>query len=94
VCDFNLSRMVSDNNTLINSGNPNSPGWQSPEMLAGGATGAAGHSAAPAALPGRMPWTGRHGLHYRSSGSRGSSGSSSSSSALQAHSSAATRTRS
>jgi serine/threonine protein kinase len=35
VCDFNLSRIVSDNNLLINSGNPNSPGWQSPEMLSG-----------------------------------------------------------
>jgi serine/threonine protein kinase len=35
VCDFNLSRMVAQQQQLTNSGNPNSPGWQSPEMLAG-----------------------------------------------------------
>lgn len=35
VCDFNLSRMVAQHAQLTNSGNPNSPGWQSPEMLAG-----------------------------------------------------------
>lgn len=35
VCDFNLSRMLHDRTSLVNSGNPNSPGWQAPEMLAG-----------------------------------------------------------
>ncbi len=35
VCDFNLSRMIMDGRLLINSGNPNSPGWQAPEMLSG-----------------------------------------------------------
>jgi hypothetical protein len=35
VCDFNLSRMVAQQQQLANSGNPNSPGWQSPEMLSG-----------------------------------------------------------
>eukprot|EP00878_Enallax_costatus_P037846 GHUV01042898.1.p1 GENE.GHUV01042898.1~~GHUV01042898.1.p1 ORF type:complete len:152 (-),score=19.92 GHUV01042898.1:378-833(-) len=35
VCDFNLSRMVAQQQQLTNSGNPNSPGWQSPEMLSG-----------------------------------------------------------
>lgn len=35
MCDFNLSRMVAQQQQLANSGNPNSPGWQSPEMLSG-----------------------------------------------------------
>jgi serine/threonine protein kinase len=35
VCDFNLSRMIAQQQQLANSGQPNSPGWQSPEMLAG-----------------------------------------------------------
>lgn len=35
MCDFNLSRMVANDSQLTNSGNPNSPGWQSPEMLSG-----------------------------------------------------------
>jgi serine/threonine protein kinase len=35
VCDFNLSRMVAQQQQLANSGNPNSPAWQSPELLAG-----------------------------------------------------------
>jgi serine/threonine protein kinase len=39
VCDFNLSRVVADEAQLANSGNPNSPGWQSPEILGGKAYG-------------------------------------------------------
>jgi serine/threonine-protein kinase CTR1 len=35
VCDFNLSRMLGNHLQLSNSGNPNSPGWSSPEMLSG-----------------------------------------------------------
>lgn len=35
LCDFNLSRYLGQDAAIPNSGNPNSPGWQSPEMLAG-----------------------------------------------------------
>lgn len=41
VCDFNLSRMIAQQQQLVNSGNPNSPGWQSPEMLSGAPYGKA-----------------------------------------------------
>ena len=35
IADFNLSRTLADHAPIPNSGNPNSPGWQAPEMLAG-----------------------------------------------------------
>jgi serine/threonine protein kinase len=34
VCDFNLSRMATSA-AVNNSGDPNSPAWQSPEILGG-----------------------------------------------------------